>query len=63
MSRGPHSFKKRDVKRAVEAVMAAGLTVSRVELDRDGRIVVVPGPELTNAANDWDQAIADLESL
>jgi len=43
--------------------MAAGLTVSRVELDRDGRIVVVPGPELTNAANDWDQAIADLESL
>jgi hypothetical protein len=31
------------ITRAVKAAQAAGLTVTRVEIDRDGKIVVVSG--------------------
>jgi hypothetical protein len=43
MSRGPATFKQRDLTRAVKAVVAAGLAVARVEVDKDGKIVIVPG--------------------
>ena len=63
MSRGPYSFKQRDMTRAVKAVVAAGLAVARVEVDKDGKIVIVPGtPEATIESGAWDKAIADLES-
>ena len=62
MSRGPYSFKQRDMTRAVKAVVAAGLAVARVEVDKDGKIVIVPGtPEATTESSAWDKAIADLE--
>lgn len=60
MSRGPHTFKKRDLTRALEAVKAAGVPVARVEVNRDGRIVIVAG-EQASASGAWDKAIADLE--
>jgi hypothetical protein len=63
MSRGPYSFKQRDMTRAVKAVVTAGLAVARVEVDKDGKIVIVPGtPEATTESGAWDKAIADLES-
>jgi hypothetical protein len=63
MSRSSYSFKKRDVTRAVKAVVAAGLAVARVEVDKDGKIVIVPGtPGVTTESGSWDKAIADLES-
>jgi hypothetical protein len=35
-----------DVKRAVQACRNAGLTISRVEVDREGKIIIVPkGPD------------------
>jgi hypothetical protein len=36
------TFKKTDVTRATRAVLAAGLDVERVEIDKSGRIIVVP---------------------
>ncbi len=57
MSRGPQSFKKRDVTRAVEAVMAAGVSVARVEVDKDGKIVVVAGKPLSTDPFDKDEEI------
>jgi hypothetical protein len=39
----PARFRQSDVKRAAEGVKAAGLPIARVEVDRDGKIVVIVG--------------------
>jgi len=55
MSRAPLSFKQRDLTRALKAVEAAGLTVARAEVDKDGKIVIVPGrPEAGGEQNELD---------
>ena len=41
--RRPSIFKKTDVTRATKAVIAAGLEIARVEVAKDGSIIVVPG--------------------
>ncbi len=52
----PTTFKQDDVKRACKGVLAAGLAVGRVEIDREGKIVVIPGSPAFDAkpVNDWD---------
>jgi hypothetical protein len=47
MSRGPQSFRKRDVTKAIEAVEAAGLTIVRVEVGKDGKIIIAVGKPLS----------------
>jgi len=55
------TFRQSDVTRAVKAVVAAGVEVARVEVDKDGRIVVVAGkPESNPASNPWDDAMKEL---
>ncbi len=60
MPRGPCRFRQRDLTTAVKAVVAAGCGVARVEVDKDGKIVVVTGrPEepvnnVGNDTNEWD---------
>jgi hypothetical protein len=41
--RAPSTFKQRDLTKAVKAVVAAGVDIARVEIDRDGKIVIVAG--------------------
>jgi hypothetical protein len=41
MSASPSNFRRTDVKRAVQAVQAAGLKVKRVELD-GGKVLIIP---------------------
>jgi hypothetical protein len=41
--RRPCTFKRTDVTRAAKAVLAAGLEVERIEICKDGSIVVFPG--------------------
>lgn len=58
MARGLCTFKKNDVTKAVKAVVAAGVEVARVEVDKDGRIVVVagkPASEKGKGGNEWDR--------
>jgi tRNA G37 N-methylase Trm5 len=71
MPRQPCLFRKRDVKRAVEAVMAAGLAVAGVEINKDGTIVVVPSKHEinkdttiatvhdNNSVNPWDEVLTN----
>jgi hypothetical protein len=60
MSRGTLTFKKTDVTRATKAVLAAGLNVARVEIAKNGSIVVVsgkPSDTSSDAVNPWDEVI------
>ena len=63
MSRGPTTFRQRDVSAAIKAATAAGATVLRVELDKDGRIVLVLAngkqcnAEPEAAGNEWDAVL------
>jgi hypothetical protein len=41
MARAPSTFRQTDVTKAVKAVRAAGVDIVRVEVARDGRIVIV----------------------
>ena len=43
MPRGPSAFKQRDVVRALKATRAAGIEVVRLEIAKDGKIIVVVG--------------------
>ena len=40
--RRPSAFKKSDLTRAVKAVQSAGLDIARVEIAKDGTIIVFP---------------------
>jgi hypothetical protein len=48
----PARFTQADLKRAAAGVRAAGLPVSRVEVDRDGRIAVIVGEPVAEKARD-----------
>jgi len=58
MSRGPHIVNQGHVTKVIMAALKAGLPVARVEVSRDGRVIVVAGkPEQEqNSAevNEWD---------
>ena len=55
MPRAPATFRKADLRRAVEAVTAAGQIVARVEVDPNGKIVIVTAGELERREDsEWD---------
>jgi len=43
MGRGPLTFRQQDLVRAIKGAKAAGLEVSKVEIDNNGKIVVIIG--------------------
>lgn len=59
MSRGRCTFRQSDATKASKAAVAAGVEVARVEIDRDGKIIVVAGkPQEPSAeregGSEWD---------
>lgn len=63
MARQPARFKTSDITRAFKGALAAGVECPRVEVDPNGRIVVL-GDRPTAAAavepgapNPWDEAV------
>jgi hypothetical protein len=68
MARGRVAFKETDLVRALRGTARAGLQAQRIEIDRDGKIVVFldkgqqPDTPAGSGANPWDQALADMGS-
>jgi hypothetical protein len=60
MSRGPLTFRQRDLCAAIKAARAAGCEVDRIEVGRDGRIVVIlangkePPAETASSRGEWN---------
>lgn len=52
-------FTQADMKRAAAGVLAAGLNIAKIEIDPNGKIVIIPGAAKNDNArlNEW----ADLE--
>jgi hypothetical protein len=65
LSRGRTTFRQRDVCAAIRAVLQAGCEVVRIEVDRDGKIIVVtsnkgqPGADVRCTSNEWDALLHD----
>jgi hypothetical protein len=60
MSRGPHTFKQADLTRAIKGARAAGINVARIEIGKDGKIVILPTQSvaaLEIAQNEWDEVL------
>jgi hypothetical protein len=57
MTRRPVAFRKADVARAVQAVREAGIDIARIEIDKDGKIVVVTTTTGTTQGDIFDQEI------
>lgn len=55
----PARFKQSDIKRAVSGALSAGLGIQKIEIDRDGKIVIIPASDKKPVADndEW----ADLE--
>jgi hypothetical protein len=62
MARAPSTFRQQDVTRAVKAVAAAGVDIARVEIGRDGKIVVVTQQSPTNQQDDLDRELTRFEA-
>jgi hypothetical protein len=59
MSRGQQTFRQSDVTKALKATVKAGIAVRRVEIDKNGKIVVVTAAtqdadEDKPEQNEWD---------
>jgi len=59
MPRGKVLFKERDLARAIRAAAKSGAPLQRVEIDREGRIVIIVGAPQERekpGENEWDAA-------
>lgn len=51
----PVRFTQTDLKRAVAGVKAAGENIARIEIDPNGKIVIIPGqPKTRQGKSVWD---------
>ena len=62
MSRAPQTFRQGDVTKALRATVKAGIAVKRVEIDKNGKIVVVAStPQDADGEkseeNEWDKVL------
>jgi hypothetical protein len=57
MARAPSAFRQQDVTRALRAAKAAGVEIVRVEIDPNGKIILVTTRETVERReeNSWDR--------
>ena len=59
MARAPSTFRQADVTKAVKAVRSAGVDIVRVELTKDGRIVIVTREVQPRGQDDLDRELEE----
>ena len=52
----PARFTQSDIKRAAAGVTAAGLAIAKIEIDANGKIVIIPAAGNQSAENDDEWA-------
>ena len=57
MARAPSTFRQQDVTRAIRAAIAAGVDIARIEVAKDGRIVIVTGGADPAVQDDLDREL------
>jgi len=60
MARAPSIFRQQDVTKAIKATKAAGVDIARIEITKDGRIVIITAAEAAvqgeaGGDNEWDR--------
>lgn len=62
--REPCRFRQAELTRAIKAALAAGVEVDRVEIEKDGRVIVVVCKQKAldfpaeSARNPWDEVLS-----
>lgn len=50
----PARFTQADIKRAAAGVAAAGFNIAKIEIDPNGKIVIIPGPpDKDSGPDEW----------
>jgi hypothetical protein len=64
MSRGPATFRQRDLTAAIKGALAADFDVRRVEIHKDGKIVLESstGQKRAGGRGGWDAALLAWEA-
>jgi hypothetical protein len=59
MARAPSIFRQQDVTKAIKGATKAGVNIARIEIARDGRIVIITATEAAQVGageeNSWDR--------
>jgi hypothetical protein len=55
MAHGKLLFKERDLARALRAAQKSGVPMQRIEIDREGRIIMIPGKPCGPATPDRNE--------
>jgi hypothetical protein len=59
MTRGPSIFRQQDITKAIKGATKAGINIARIEVAKDGRIVIIPAAEGAQIGageeNEWDR--------
>lgn len=57
MPRGDCHFRKRDMRIAIKAAQEAGVEIGRIEVDNDGKIIIIPAKEAAKTATNEPEPI------
>jgi hypothetical protein len=58
MARARSIFKQQDITKAIKGAAKAGVNIARIEIAKDGRIVIITAAEaaqIESEGNEWDR--------
>ena len=62
MARPPSTFRQQDVTRAIRGALAAGVDIVRIDVTKDGKIVIVTVENQPAPQDDLDRELAAFQA-